>query len=44
MGLEGFKKHALKVADFYRRQSEACVAAAEKHLTGKIYNLIFGAE
>ncbi|PVD23050.1 hypothetical protein C0Q70_16312 [Pomacea canaliculata] len=34
MGLEGFKNHALKVADFYRRQSEACVAAAEKHLTG----------
>ncbi|XP_076463202.1 kynurenine/alpha-aminoadipate aminotransferase, mitochondrial-like [Babylonia areolata] len=34
MGLEGFRRHALAVADFYQKQRDACIAAAEKHLTG----------
>lgn len=35
MGLNGLRQHALTVADFYRKQRDACIAAAEKHLAGK---------
>ena len=35
MGQEGLRRHAYTVANFYRKQRDACIAAAEKHLTGK---------
>ncbi|KAL8607183.1 hypothetical protein ACOMHN_009577 [Nucella lapillus] len=34
MGVEGLCAHARSVADFYRKQRDACIAAAHKHLTG----------
>lgn len=34
MGLDGLRRHAHTVADFYHKQRDACIAAAEKHLTG----------
>jgi hypothetical protein len=42
MGVEGLKNHAINVADFYRKQRDACIAAAEKHLTGTIKNKLKG--
>ena len=36
MGIEGLKQHAITVADFYRSQRDACISAAEKHLTGTL--------
>lgn len=33
-GLEGFKSHALKAADFYRQRRDVTIDAAEKHLKG----------
>ncbi|XP_041360154.1 kynurenine/alpha-aminoadipate aminotransferase, mitochondrial-like [Gigantopelta aegis] len=34
MGHTGFLQHCDKVADFYKRQRDACLAAANKHLSG----------
>ncbi|XP_041358468.1 kynurenine/alpha-aminoadipate aminotransferase, mitochondrial-like [Gigantopelta aegis] len=34
MGHDGFLQHCDKVADFYKRQRDACLAMANKHLSG----------
>lgn len=34
MGHAGFRSHAINVANFYRQQCNACIAAAERHLRG----------
>ncbi|ESP03599.1 hypothetical protein LOTGIDRAFT_224237 [Lottia gigantea] len=36
MGLEGFKDHVKTVANFYKSQRDACIKAANKHLTGLV--------
>ena len=37
MGHDGFLQHCEKVANFYKGKSEACLAAANKHLSGIVF-------